>query len=48
MFDLVDLAVTTFSVNVEKSERVDLKGANPFSFYHVVTELEEQDAYGIL
>ena len=40
-----------FSDNVEESERVDFKSANPFSFYHIVTELEEQeeqDAYGIL
>jgi len=37
-----------FSVNVEKSERIDFKSANPFSFYHIVTELKEQDAYGIL
>ena len=48
MFDLVDLAVNIFSVNFEKLERVDFKSANPFSFYHIVTELEEQDAYGIL
>ena len=31
-----------FSVYVEKSERVDFKSANPVSFYHIVTELEEQ------
>ena len=40
-----------FSNNVEESERVDFKSANPFSFYHIVTALEEQeeqDAYGIL
>ena len=40
-----------FSDNVEESERVDFKSANPFSFYHIVTALEEQeeqDAYGIL
>ena len=37
-----------FSVNVEKSERIDFKSANPFSFYHIVTEIKEQDAYGIL
>ena len=37
-----------FSVNVEKSERVDFKSANPFSFYNIVNELKEQDAYGTL
>ena len=37
-----------FSVYVEKSERVDFKSANLFSFYHKVTDLEGQDAYGIL
>ena len=40
-----------FSSNVDESERVVFKSANPFSFYHIVTELEaqeEQDAYGIL
>ena len=40
-----------FSSNVDESEKVVFKSANPFSFYHIVTELEaleEQDAYGIL
>ena len=32
-----------FSSNVDESERVVFKSANPFSFYHIVTELEAQE-----
>jgi len=41
----------TMGSDVGQGERVDFNSANPFSFYHIITELDKQDpqnAFGIL
>ena len=48
IFIFVDI---TFSYEERKEEKVEFQSANPFSFFHIITDLENQQpqkAYGIL
>ena len=42
---------SVIAANLDDGERIDFKSANPFSFYHIITDLDHQpiqDTYGIL
>ena len=42
---------TLMASEMEQGEKIDFMSANPFSFYHIITELNEQDqqdTHGIL
>ena len=42
---------TLMGSEMEQGEKIDFMSANPFSFYHIITELNEQDqqdTHGIL
>lgn len=51
IFFLSFVMSTLMASEMEQGEKIDFMSANPFSFYHIITELNEQDqqdTYGIL
>ena len=52
---LLIFSILSFNIlaadDIDEGERIEFVSANPFSFYHIITDLdgqEQQDAYGIL
>ena len=47
----ISIILIVFSILKAQVEKINFESANPFSFYHVITDLhnqEKQDCYGIL